>query len=226
MLRTFVLATALAISSVAANASTVILDTLNKNGQPANLSTNPLGISLFNLVSSSSNTEPFGQSFVLGDATENLMIETFISSLTFPQPTSVNISATLVTGAGSAGATLDTIGFSASGVTRNDAILAMFDFSGLGVLDAGAYTVVFNGDGAIGGGDIFFDANGVRTGTVTPGTQAFDANSLFDFGSNPAQEFGIRVSGDIVAPVPLPAGLPLLLAGLGGLSLLRRKRTS
>lgn len=225
-MKTFALAATLAIAAAAADASSVILDTLNKNGQPGNLSTNPLGISLFNLVSSSSNTEPFGQSFVLGEATENLSVEAFVSSLTFPQPTSVRISATLVAGEGSGGATLDSVGFAASGVTRNDATLALFDFSGLGALAAGAYTVFFSGDGAIGGGDIFLDANGVRTGTVTPGTTAFNANGLFNFGSNPAQEFGIRVTGDVVAPVPLPAGLPLLLAAIGGLALLRRKRAA
>ncbi|MAU50887.1 MAG: hypothetical protein CMN17_00590 [Roseovarius sp.] len=225
MIKSFAVATVLTVSAAAASASGVILDTLNKNGMPANLSTNPLGISFFNLISSSSNTEPFGQSFMLDEATESLSVDAYFSSLDFPQPTSVSVTASLVTGAGVDGSELGMALFEATEVTRNDALLATFDFSNLGALDAGTYTITFEGVGALGGGDIFFDADGNRTGTVTAGTQAFDANGPFNFGSNPAREFGIRVSGDAVTPVPLPAGLPLLLAGLGGLAILRRKHT-
>lgn len=37
---------------------------------------------------------------------------------------------------------------------------------------------------------------------------------------------GAPLEDDTMAPVPLPAGLPLLVAGLGGLALLRNRRTS
>lgn len=38
-------------------------------------------------------------------------------------------------------------------------------------------------------------------------------------------DYAFSLSGELAAPVPLPAGLPLLLAGLGGLAWLRRRAT-
>ena len=59
----------------------------------------------------------------------------------------------------------------------------------------------FTGDGST--GSIFFDHQGGVNGGI-----------VID---------NVRLVGAEASPVPLPAGLPLLLAGLGGLALLRRR---
>jgi hypothetical protein len=48
--------------------------------------------------------------------------------------------------------------------------------------------------------------------------------SIFGAGNLSGEEFGLANTNPAV--VPLPAGLPLLLAGVGGLALLRRKRAA
>jgi len=215
IIKTTAIAAILATAAASANASSVILDTLSDAENAFNFQTNPGGFSAFNLITSSRNTVPFGQSFTLSDETENLMVEARLSTLTFPQPADVDVDATLVAGSGVTRDERLTVSFFEVGVTRDDSVLANFDFSSLGALQAGTYTVLFAGDGALVGGN---------QGVDTTGTDSFDANGAFDFGSNRAQEFGIRVTGDATAaPIPLPASLPLLLAGLGGFALVRRK---
>ncbi|MEO0669508.1 MAG: VPLPA-CTERM sorting domain-containing protein [Pseudomonadota bacterium] len=81
----------------------------------------------------------------------------------------------------------------------------------------------------------FFDANGtvdLLTLADTPlqeGTYNFAVGFIsFEAGDPPAVSWTTNsVINEIPAsPVPLPAGLPLLLAGLGGLYALRRRRAS
>lgn len=78
----------------------------------------------------------------------------------------------------------------------------------------------------------FFGAAGNLLGSVTQAS----ANGFFGFRSTSTDIFGVSITNDdlaglgydnvtfntVDAPIPLPAGLPLLLAGLGGLALLRR----
>jgi len=81
-------------------------------------------------------------------------------------------------------------------------------------------------------GDVF--SIGIRNGTGSwvRGSSGNDyaAGSLYVGGSffvggggfeRPERDLNFRTT---VAPVPLPAGLPLLMAGLGGMALIRRKQ--
>jgi len=66
-------------------------------------------------------------------------------------------------------------------------------------------------------GSVFFRLSGWGA-TSSAGT--------FDIENDLAGGYGIIVSGNPIAAVPLPAGMPLLLAGIGGLAALRSRRKS
>ncbi|MEM6371355.1 MAG: hypothetical protein AAF727_01045 [Pseudomonadota bacterium] len=202
----------LSLFAVTAQAAT-ILDTLSTNSDPFDFRSNPDGIRFFNIDA----LGPLGQSFTLDADTENLSVSAFLSTF----GTSANVTGTLRTGTGTGGTTLGSDTVVLNGISRNDAVLSAFDFSALGTLTAGTYTIVFSGTGTLGGGDV---QGGV--GLDTPGTDAFGPSGPFDFRSNPAREFGVLVQGDAVAaPIPLPAGAVLLASGVGLLLLRRRKTT-
>ncbi len=84
-------------------------------------------------------------------------------------------------------------------------------------------------------GDVFGGATGVTFFTFgTPGAGgipllissdlAIALTSIFGADDLTGVEFGLANTSP--TPVPLPAGLPLFLAGLGGLAVLRRKRAA
>lgn len=52
---------------------------------------------------------------------------------------------------------------------------------------------------------------------------AFTGNPAFYGDNDGSYSVTYQINGDPMTPVPLPAGLPLLLAGLGGFALMRRK---
>lgn len=195
-----------ALSAVPAAARTVVLDTLNDDGQPFDFRSNPDGISFFNIAA----LGPLGQSFILDERAGALAVDAFLSTF----GSGFDVTASLLSGEGPGGAVLATDGVAQAGISRSDAVLAAFDFTAAGVLDAGTYTVFFEGTGTLGGGD---------QGVETDGVEAFDEDGAFDFGSNFAREFGVRVTADPVAPIPLPAGAPLLVLALGALGLVRRR---
>lgn len=69
---------------------------------------------------------------------------------------------------------------------------------------------------------------GSLTSFALSSATSFDADELFINWAGASYGTGSTATFDIgydIAPVPLPAGLPLLAAGLGSLIALRRKRT-
>lgn len=203
LLRTLAAAALLALAPLASQAATV-LDTLD-----------PATRSYFTLLASPTAAQSrLGQSVTFGTDVENVTVTAqFVNLNAGP----VNVLAQLVAGAGVGGAVLgaDTLTATAAEVAGRIPATRTADFSALGRVAAGTYTVVFSGTGALSGG---------AAGVDTDGTDSFGALGVFDFRSNLAREFGIVVTADPIAPVPLPAGAALLLTGLGTLAAARRRR--
>ncbi len=88
------------------------------------------------------------------------------------------------------------------------------------ITDQNAWTQVFNGNS---GGTSYFTENVALTGAEN---SEFNLMLWTDVSwSNEGYLIDyIKVTGDAVSAVPLPAGLPLLLGGLGSFGLMRRKR--
>jgi len=220
LIKTLALACAMGLSALAAQASSVLFDNLAADPAAFNFSTNPDGLRLFNLAFSfNGNTVPYGQSFTLDDDTSALEIAALFGSFSGDAV----VTASLHSGAGFSSPIATLAAQFVTGPSR-DGVLGAFDFSGLGTLSAGVYTVFFSGSGALGGSTVEAIGPNQYVGLDTPGTEAYGRFGLYNFATNPARDFGIRVSGTADAsPVPLPAGLPLLLAGLGAIALVRRR---
>lgn len=86
-------------------------------------------------------------------------------------------------------------------------------------------SLVSNAASFVGGAIVANDNVGDARGTFTYSGGAFDA-LFFRHTQNPGLlGFTItQIEATLATPVPLPAGLPLLLAGLGGFAVLRRRR--
>lgn len=171
--------------------------------------------SFFNLVVvTSANQDPLAQSFALAADGLNLSVTSTFTSLSSG---AVALTGSLVLGAGTGGAVVASVMRSATAaqVAGRMPVDLTFDFSAAGTLGAGTYSFVVTGDGALGGGVV---------GVDTPGTESFNSDGIFDFRSNRAREFGVTVTADPVAPVPLPAAGFLLVGAMGGLAALRRRR--
>lgn len=220
-----VLSGAMMVSAMAADAATVVVDSLAADPTAFDFSTNPDGLRLFNIAETASGSlsnRPLGQSFTLGGASaSDLSIEALIGGF----GASASVTATLVEGAGFGGAEIGSTGPVFVATPGRDGVLTEFDFASLGPISAGVYTVFFSGTGALGGGTVNVLGPNNFVGVDTPGTEAFDDSGLFDFASNPARDFGIRVTAEI-APVPLPAGMSLLPAAMAGLWAMRRRGTA
>lgn len=82
-----------------------------------------------------------------------------------------------------------------------------------------SFTELLDSISGLGVGDSFWMG-------VDPYEHDNETHQAFGYGIDPSLSGRVLASVPAPSPVPLPAGLPLLLAGLGGLGLLRRKRTS
>lgn len=70
-----------------------------------------------------------------------------------------------------------------------------------------------------------YESNTARRAEKGDRFRLIDANTLyFNFGANGSHIDNVRVITTAVSAIPLPAGLPLLLAGLGGLAVIRKRR--
>jgi hypothetical protein len=97
-------------------------------------------------------------------------------------------------------------------ILRNPLVLEFLDldFNGVILRDAGGALPDFRGL--------------TRTsGTLSPEVRVEADAIFFDLSGDTAGPGAFATYEVDLAPIPLPAGLPLLLAGLGGLALLRRK---
>lgn len=107
---------------------------------------------------------------------------------------------------------------------------AATDIADHGVIDLSAFIAAFApGSPAVEGSqNPTFGFLGTSAGSITAPPLAFDrfAEGEYTFSmrsSLTGTEASILVNVANAAPIPLPAGLPLLLAGLGGLALMRRR---
>lgn len=181
-----------------------------------------------------SAADPLGQSFI---ATGNVLQSIGLQFATLnPGAIADSVTVSILNGAGFGGAVLGSVTASPMNVGRNDPkIFTDFTFSGLSLVNGGAYTiqVVNNGSGA--GNGLLFGPNlnnppfGSTFGpdAYAPGKMFFTGN-VGGCGINPAScDLNFRVTtSNIASAVPEPATWAMMIGGfamMGG-ALRRRRR--
>ena len=197
----------LVFSGIAATANAVlILDTVSSPNSGS-----------FTLGNFSTDQDPLGQSFILSQSFDNLMLGGVIEDINSSLAPNLSITTSLVSGAGVGGAVL---GMVTSILADGFSGLNMVDFSSLGTIGPGAYTVVFSSGGSARG-------SLSTTGIDTPNSNGYNVNGIVlpINGRDPRVDFRVRVTGDlvIVSPVPAPATILLIGLGLAGLGWAHRK---
>lgn len=102
----------------------------------------------------------------------------------------------------------------------------------LGKIDLSALSAFAPGVVSEGSENLYFDILAVGFASfVIPGVNTFDPNAGEYSFLLRAKNFGKDVDASVavvanVAPIPLPAGFPLLLAAIGGLAFLRKRKSS
>lgn len=169
-------------------------------------------------------TEIFGQSFTLGAATSLDFVDFMINDT----GAAMNFNAYLFAwdGQNTTGSAL----YSGTGSTTGTNGLAIVSINTATTLAAGSYIAyleatspgfaafgsVWGSDAYAGGEFLYQDTGGQVNGRVSTPWVGDHQGPNWDLA------FALRTS-DTVAPVPVPAGLPLLALGLGTLGLIRRK---
>lgn len=201
---------ALGLSTGAVSAATIIDTTVGGTSGRITLGS----------FSAPNQTEPLGQTFELTQSTNNISVGAFLSDVnTFSSPT-FSVTVSIYSGSDFSGPILGSQSFV---LADNFDGFQTTDFSSLGTLSAGSYAVGYSSDG---------NRGAIATGASDfAETQSLDANGPFlPFASSNGRDFAVRATGDAVdsppAPVPLPAGFPLLAAGLIGLGAFARRKTS
>jgi len=199
--------TTVLVLSTSVNAATIV-DTASLTAMP-----------FYTLGNFTEDQDPLGQSFVLDQSYENLMVGGVLQDVNaFLNPTfDINIS--LVRGAGTSGTLLGS-----KTVTLEDGFsgLYMEDFSFIGSLSAGTYSLLFS-SGATGRGSLrFVENNPYELGSAYNELGVFDPLNIL--GQNMDIDAAIRITGDVSA-VPIPAAVWLFGSGLFGLiGFTRRKK--
>lgn len=111
-----------------------------------------------------------------------------------------------------------------SGSTASISVDFGVNIIGLILSNSGTQTLLNRTDATFGNA-AFFDQDGSRRAENNDEFTLTSATSIsFDFLAGAGYTDNVRILTE-VAPVPLPATLPLLLAGFGGLGLARRRRS-
>ncbi|MBY6155807.1 VPLPA-CTERM sorting domain-containing protein [Pseudooceanicola nitratireducens] len=196
-------ATALALSASAASAATII-DTTTNTAQ-----------GFRTLGNFSVDQDPLGQTFTLTQATNNIVAGGVVRDVNdFLNPT-FDIIISIYSGAGFGGSLLGSV---TSTLADGFEALHTVSFASLGTLGAGEYTLGFS-SGGTGRGSL-------QTVVDSAGTVSYNELGIFADNIANGDDFSILVTGDAasVSAVPLPAGFPLLAAGLIGMGALARRK--
>lgn len=151
-----------------------------------------------------------------------------VDGVTFSTPVGTGLFFNIDAGGGFTGGFLDglgsanenlTIAFdvpqSAFGFSTNSGLMRTFDLA-IGFAGGGTFTGSYRTPGA--GALVFF---GFTSDAKDISSVVIDGTSGFNFAID---DFTFPAVAPPATPIPLPAGLPLLLAGLGTLALMRRRR--
>lgn len=188
------------VLSANVNAATII-DTVGLTTTPS-----------YTLGNLTEDQDPLGQSFVLDQSYENLIIGGVLHDVNAHLNPTFDINISLVSGAGTSGTLLGS-----KTVTLTDGFsgLYMEDFSFIGSLSAGTYSVLFSSGGTGRGSLSFVENNPYELGSAYNDFGVFDPSNIL--GQSMDIDAAVRITGD-VSPVPIPAAVWLFGSGLIGLA--------
>ncbi len=160
--------------------------------------------------------EPIGQTFVLPSPTANLKAGGMVADVNRSASPSFDLTVGLFSGASVSGTMLDSQTFPLFSGFEG---LWIVDFSALGTLAAGTYSIGFSSAGSR--GLVRF------AGTPSPNTDLIDSRGILRPDGRD-MDLAVLVTNDPISPsrIPLPAGLSLLLSALACLGLAGATATS